>query len=112
MHAIGAFSCDAINIYNNALGNALQYKSVADYNENNWKSVSIDGQDESRKFLNQKPLKLWQKYRGYIGQFDEPRVEDWLMYDHFNDTDLMWLKALNAFNERVLALKRIEKQSK
>ena len=109
LHAIGAFSRDAINVYNNALGNALRYESVADYNENNWEKVSIDTRDESRNFLNQKRPKLWQKYGGYIEQFSEPRVEDWLMYEHFTDKDLTWLKALESFVKRVIALKQIAK---
>ena len=87
-----------------------RYESVKDYNENSWKEVSFDARDESRKFLNQKQFKLWRKYGCYIDQFKAPRVRDWMMYDHFNDTDLMWLNALKAFNERVTALKRIEEQ--
>ena len=92
--------CDAVSRYN----------SVKDYNENSWKEVTFDDSGESRKFLNQKQLKLWQKYGRYVDQFKAPRVRDWLMYEHFNDTDLMWLNALKAFNERVIALKRIEEQ--
>ena len=88
-----------------------RYDSVKDYNENNWKDVtSFDERDESRKFLNQKQLKLWQKYGCYTDQFKAPRVVDWMMYDHFNDSDLMWLNALKAFIERVIALKHIEEQ--
>ena len=87
-----------------------RYESVKDYNENSWKEVTFDERDESRKFLNQKQLKLWRKYGCYIDQFKAPRVDEWMMYDHFNDTDLMWLNALKAFNERVIALKRIEEQ--
>lgn len=86
------------------------YESVKDFNENSWKEVTFDERDESRKFLNQKPLMLWRKYGSYIDQFKAPRVVDWMMYDHFNDTDLMWLNALNAFIKRVVALKRIEEQ--
>ena len=92
------------------LHDAIRYDSVKDYNENSWKNVSFDARDEGRKFLNQKQLKLWRKYGGYVDQFKAPRVEDWMMYDHFNDTDLMWLNALKAFIERVTALKRIEEQ--
>ena len=87
-----------------------RYESVKDYNENSWKEVSFDERDEGRKFLSQKQLKLWQKYGCYTDQFKAPRVVDWMMYDHFNDNDLMWLNALKAFNERVIALKRIEEQ--
>ena len=87
------------------------YESVKDFNENSWKRVSFDARDEGRKFLSQKQLKLWQKYGRYIRQFDAPRVKDWMMYDHFNNTDLMWLNALNAFHARVTALKRIEEQN-
>ena len=89
-----------------------RYESVKDYNENSWKAVSFDDRDEIRKFLNQKQLKLWRKYGGYVDQFKAPRVIDWMMYEYFNDNDLMWLNALKAFNERVTALKRIEEQSK
>ena len=89
---------------------AMYCESVKDFNENSWKKVSFDGPTEGRKFLNQKQLKLWRKYGSYVRQFDAPRVIDWMMYDHFNDTDLMWLNALKAFNERVTALKRIEEQ--
>lgn len=84
------------------------YESVKDFNENSWEKVTFDERDEGRKFLNQKQLKLWRKYGNYIDQFKAPHVVDWLMYDHFNDTDLMWLNALKAFSERVTALKRIE----
>ena len=88
-----------------------RYESVKDYNENSWKDVtSFDERDEGRKFLNQKQLKLWRKYGHYVDQFKAPRIRDWMMYDHFNDTDLMWLNALKAFDERVIALKRIEEQ--
>lgn len=87
-----------------------RYESVKDFNENSWKEVKFDERDESRKFLSQKQFKLWRKYGCYVDQFKEPRVIDWMMYDHFNDTDLMWLNALKAFNERVMALKRIEDQ--
>ena len=93
------------------LGDAIRrYDSVKDHNENSWKEVSFDERDEGRKFLNQKQLKLWRKFGCYTKQFYGPRVVDWMMYDHFNDTDLMWLNALKAFNERVIALKRIEEQ--
>lgn len=88
-----------------------RYESVKDYNENSWKDVtSFDARDEGRKFLNQKQLKLWRKYGNYVDQFKAPRIRDWMMYDHFNDTDLMWLNALKAFSDRVMALKRIEEQ--
>ena len=92
------------------LYDAIRYESVKDFNENSWKVVSFDERDEGRKFLNQKQFKLWQKYGCYVDQFKAPRVTEWMMYDHFNDTDLMWLNALKAFNERVVALKRIEEQ--
>ncbi len=92
--------CDAVR----------RYESVKDYNENSWKVVDFDERDEGRKFLSQKQLKLWRKYGCYTDQFKAPRVTEWMMYDHFNDTDLMWLNALKAFNERVTALKRIEEQ--
>ena len=93
-----------------------RYESVKDYNENNWKEVPLyDVRDEGRKFLNQKQLKLWQKYSRYIDHCYTPSCDviviDWMMYDQFNDTDLMWLKALQAFGERVKALKRIEEQN-
>lgn len=88
----------------------IRYKSLKDYNENSWKEVAFDERDEGRKFLNQKQLKLWRKYGDYVDQFKAPRVDKWMMYDHFNDTDLMWLNALKAFYERVKALKRIEEQ--
>lgn len=93
------------------LFDAIYCESVKDYNENSWKNVSFDGRDEGRKFLAQKQLKLWQKYGKYTRQFDGPGVKEWMMYDQFNDSDLMWLNALNAFGERVRALKRIEEQS-
>ena len=89
-----------------------RYESVKDYNENSWKEATFDDRDEGRKFLNQKQLKLWRKYGSYVDQFKAPRVVDWMMYEQFNDNDLMWLNALKAFNERVTALKRIEEQSK
>ena len=88
----------------------ISYESVKDFNENSWKSVSFDDREEGRKFLNQKQLKLWQKYNGYIEHFYDAPVTDWMMYEQFNDTDLMWLNALKAFGERVRALKRIEEQ--
>ena len=89
---------------------AVRYESVKDFNENSWKEVVFNERDEGRNFLNQKQLKLWRRYKDYIRQFDGPRVVDWMMYDHFNDTDLMWLNALKAFSERVRALKSIEEQ--
>ena len=93
-----------------------RYESVKDYNENNWKEVPLfDVRDEGRKFLTRKQLKLWQKYSRYVEQFYTPSnaeiVVDWMMYEQFNDTDLMWLNALKAFGERVRALKRIEEQN-
>ena len=89
-----------------------RYESVKDYNENNWQEVpSFDKREESRKFLSQKQLKLWQEYGRYVDQFQEPRVAEWMMYEQFNDKDLMWLNALKAFGERVIALKRIEEQT-
>ena len=92
---------------------ASRYESVKDYNENNWKEVPLfDKTEESRKFLNQKQLKLWQKYGKYILSHTWPDVVDWMMYEHFNDNDLMWLRSLKAFGERIVALKRIEEQSK
>ena len=92
---------------------ASRYESVKDYNENSWKEVrSFDPRRESINFLNQKQLKLWEKYRKYIKeQIIDAYVADWMMFDQFNDKDLMWLNALNAFNERVTALKRIEEQN-
>lgn len=92
-----------------------RYESVKDYNENSWKDVtSFNVRDEQRKFLNQKQLKLWRKYGGYVDQLYTPSnaviAVDWMMYEHFNDTDLTWLTALKAFIERVTALKRIEEQ--
>ena len=91
-------------------GAVTRYDSVKDFNENSWKEVTFDRCDESRKFLNQKQLKLWHKYGGYVDQIRAPRVADWMMYEHFNDNDLTWLTALKAFYERVTALKRIEEQ--
>ena len=88
-----------------------RYESVKDFNENNWKEVNFTAREESGKFLTQKQFKLWQKYRGYVHEYNGPAVTDWMMYEQFNDTDLMWLKALNSFNERVTALKRIEEQN-
>ena len=90
---------------------ASRYESVKDYNENNWKEVPLyDVRDEGKKFLTQKQFKLWQKYGKYTYTHQGPRVADWMMYEQFNDTDLMWLNALKAFGERVTALKRIEEQ--
>ena len=89
---------------------AIRYESVKDFNENHWKEVTFDAREEGRKFLTQKQFKLWRKYGDYIGQFYGPRVTDWMMYDQFNDTDLMWLNALKAFGKRIVALKRIEEQ--
>ena len=92
-----------------------RYESVKDYNENNWKEVPLyDVQDEGRKFLNQKQLKLWRKYGDYVKRPYTPSnvaiVTEWMMYEYFNDNDLMWLRSLKAFGERVIALKRIEEQ--
>ena len=89
----------------------ISYESVKDHNENSWKRVSFNENEEGKKFLTQKQLKLWGKYGNYTGQFHAPRVTDWMMYDQFNDSDLMWLNALKAFGERVRALKRIEEQN-
>ena len=107
----GIFASGVINSASKLYDAIIRYDSVEDCNENSWKQVSFDARDEGRKFLNQKQLKLWQKYGSYVRQFDAPRVTDWMMYDHFNDSDLMLLNALKAFNERVMALKRIEKNS-
>ena len=107
----GIFRSDAINPASKMYDAIIRYDSVKDCNENSWKNVSFDARDEGRKFLNQKQLKLWRKYGSYVRQFDAPRVTDWMMYDHFNDSDLMLLNALKAFNERVTALKRIEENS-
>ena len=90
---------------------ADRYESVKDYNENSWKEVGFDAREESRKFLTQKQYKLWRKFGGYTVTHAGPNVVDWMMYEQINDTDLMWLKSLNAFNERVRALKRIEEQN-
>ena len=86
------------------------YESVKDFNENSWKNVKFDAIDEGRKFLTQKQLKLWQKYSCYFDSFSRMSVTDWMMYEQFNDTDLMWLKALDAFDKRVRALRSIEEQ--
>lgn len=104
------FKSDAIVPMSKLYDAITCYKSVKDFNENSWKKVSFDARDEGRKFLNQKQFKLWRKYGCYVDQFKAPRVVDWMMYDHFNDTDLMWLNALKGFRERVRALKRIEEQ--
>ena len=92
-------------------GAAARYDSVKDFNENSWKEVEFSKREESRPFLNQKQLKLWQKYGRYHASYNAVAVVDWMMYDHFNDNDLTWLKALKAFFERVTALKRIEENS-
>ena len=103
------FSSSAAGKLNAAVA---RYASVQDYNENNWKEVaSFDAREEGKKFLNQKQLKLWQKYGRYINQYSDPRVKEWMMYDQFNDTDLMWLNALKAFDKRVRALKSIEQHT-
>ena len=92
-----------------------RYKSVKDFNENNWEQVRFDDRDEGFKFLNQKQLKLWKRWGQYIDHHYTPTcysiAVDWLMYEHFNDTDLMWLNALKAFDKRVRALKSIEEQN-
>ena len=93
------------------LYDAILYDDVKDFNGNSWKNVRFDARDEGRKFLNQKQLKLWRKYGHYIDQIGVPRVVEWMMYDQFNDTDLMWINALNAFDKRVRALKCIEEQN-
>ena len=111
LYRTGIFASGTL-VLSATLYDAIHYDSVKDYNENSWKEVSFDAQDEGRKFLSQKQLKLWRKYGCYNDQFQTPRVTEWMMYDHFNDSDLMWLNALKAFNERVTALKRIEEQSK
>ena len=90
---------------------ASRYESVKDYNENSWENVSFDAYNEGKKYRAQKQLKFWKKYGKYNQQFYGPIVTDWMMYEQFNDTDLMWLKALNTFGERVTALKRIEEQN-
>ena len=109
LYATGVFSRDAINSYNNTLIDALQYGSVADFNENNWKSVHTDERDDSRNFLNQKRPKLWSKYGQYVDQFRAPFVVDWLMYEHFTDKDLVWMNALKSFVNRDTTFKRIMK---
>ena len=105
------FTSNSLNPSSSLYNAITRYESVKDCNENSWKQVSFDARDEGRKFLNQKQFKLWRKYGSYVRQFDAPRVTDWMMYDHFNDSDLMMLNALKAFNERVTALKRIEENS-
>ena len=112
LYKVGIFKSEAIVAYSKLREAVIRYESVKDYNENNWKDVySFDWCDEGIRFLNQKQLKLWRKYGGYLGHRDAPDVVDWMMYDQFNDTDLMWLNALNAFDERVRALKHIEEQN-
>lgn len=107
LYTTGVFSRDAINSYNNTLVDALKYESVEDFNENNWKSVCTDERDDSRNFLNQKRLKLWNKYGRYVDQFHAPFVVDWLMYEHFTDKDLVWMNALKSFVNRVITFKGI-----
>lgn len=109
LYKTGIFASGTLNS-SCVLYEAMHYESMKDYNENSWKNVSFDAIEEGRKFLNQKQLKLWGKYGSYIEHFYVPVVTDWMMYEHFNDTDLMWLNALKAFDERVTALKRIEEQ--
>lgn len=111
LHNVGVFESRVINPSSKLYDAAIRYESVKDFNETSWKHVSFNERDESRNFLNQKQLKLWRKYGHYIEQFYAPRVAEWMMYDHFNDTDLMWLNALTALYERVRALKRIEEQN-
>ena len=106
----GVFKSGVLNPSTKLCDAARCYDSIKDFNENSWKNVNFDATDEGRKFLNQKQLKLWRKYGCYNEQFYGPVVVEWMMYDHFNDTDLMWLNALNVFHERVRALKRIEEQ--
>ena len=106
----GIFTSGTLNV-STKLFDAIYCDSVKDFNENSWKDVKFDAAVEGRKFLNQKQLKLWRKYGDYTRQFDAPRVKDWMMYEQFNDTDLMWLNALKAFSERVRALKSIEEQN-
>lgn len=112
LHKEGIFEFSNLNTSSKLYDAIRCYESVKDFNENSWKQVSFDAHVEGRKFLNQKQLKLWRKFGCYNEQFYGPPVTDWMMYDHFNDTDLMWLNALMAFNKRVIALKRIEEQSK
>ena len=107
----GLFASGVINPASKLYEAIIRYDSVKDCNENSWKNVSFDARDEGRKFLTQKQLKLWRKYGSYVRQFDAPCVTDWMMYEHFNDSDLMMLNALKAFIERVTALKRIEENS-
>lgn len=105
LYTTGVLSREAINSC--TLVDALQYGSVEDFNENNWKSVHTDERDDSRNFLNQKHPKLWNKYGRYIDQFKAPFVVDWLMYEHFTDKDLVWMNALKSFVNRVITFKRI-----
>lgn len=108
----GIFTSGAIIASSKLRDAVILYESVKDYNENNWEHVSsFDWCDEGKKFLNQKQLKLWRKYGDYTEHRYAPDVVDWMMYDQFNDTDLMWLNALHAFDERVRALKHIEEQN-
>ena len=111
LYKAGIFSSGTLNPSTTLFDAIMSYESVKDFNENSWKNVSFDARDEGRKFLAQKQLKLWRKYGDYTRQFDAPRVKEWMMYDQFNDSDLMWLKALKAFGDRVTALKRIEEQN-
>lgn len=108
----GVFKSGTIDPWAKLYDAVVCYESVKDFNENSWKKVSFDASAEGRKFLNQKQLKLWKKYGGYIKQYDAPFVDDWMMYEHFNDNDLTWLTALKAFYERVLKLNYIKEQSK
>lgn len=105
------FTFGSLNVSDKLYRAVIRYESVKDFNENSWKEVSFNDKEEGRKFLTQKQLKLWRKYGDYTQQFYGPRVTDWMMYDQFNDTDLMWLNALKAFSERVIALKRIAEQN-
>ena len=111
LHKGNIFASGATNPFSELFEAIIRYKSVKDCNENSWENVSFDAYNEGKKFLAQKQLKFWKKYGKYNQQFDGPIVTDWMMYDQFNDTDLMWLNALKAFDERVRALKRIEEQN-
>lgn len=110
LHKEGIFKSDAVNVFSTLYDAIVCYKSAKDFNENNWERTVFDESDVSRKFLNQKQLKLWRKYGDYTMTHSGPAVAEWLMYEYFNDTDLTWLTALKAFHERVTALKRIEEQ--
>ena len=110
LYKTGIFASGILNP-STTLYDAIYCESVKEFNENSWKNVSFDGRAEGKKLLTQKQFKLWQKYGRYNKQFYGPIATDWMMYDQFNDTDLMWLNALRAFGERVRALKRIAEQN-